>query len=207
MSDQNSPINSPAEEIPSRVPVRFGTAAVKPTVTYVIIGLTIIVFGLQYLSQYLSPNHYDWPYMLGAKVNELILAGQVWRLFTPMLLHGSIMHIGFNMYALYVIGSSLERHYGHWRFLLLYLLGGFTGNVISFILSPNPSIGASTAVFGLVAAEAVFIYKNRKLFGSRARGMLMNLGLVILVNLVLGLSPGIDNWGHLGGLAGGLIFA
>jgi rhomboid protease GluP len=111
------------------------------------------------------------------------------------------------MYALYVIGSSLERHYSHKRFLLLYVLSGFTGNVLSFILSPNPSIGASTAVFGLVAAEAVFIYRNRKLFGSRARGMLMNLGLVILVNLVLGLSPGIDNWGHLGGLAGGFIFA
>lgn len=207
MSDQNSPINPPEDANPSRVPVRFSTAAAKPTVTTVIIVVTILVFGLQYLSQYLSPNQYDWPYLLGGKFNELILAGQVWRLFTPMLLHGSIMHIGFNMYALYVIGSSLERHYGHWRFLLLYLIGGFTGNVLSFTLSPNPSIGASTAVFGLVAAEAVFIYKNRKLFGSRARGMLMNLGLVILVNLALGLSPGIDNWGHLGGLAGGLIFA
>ena len=207
MSDQYSPNNSPTEGTPSRVPVRFNTAAVKPAVTTVIIGLTILVFGLQYLSQYLSPNQYDWPFLLGAKVNELILAGQVWRFFTPMLLHGSIMHIGFNMYALYVIGSSLERQYGHWRFLLLYLIGGFTGNVLSFMLSPNPSIGASTAVFGLVAAEAVFIFKNRNLFGTRARGMLMNLGLVILVNLVLGLSPGIDNWGHLGGLAGGFIFA
>lgn len=207
MSDQYTPPNPPAAEPPNRVPVRLTTAVNKPVVTYTIIGLTLLVFALQYISQYLSPARYDWPYLLGAKVNELILQGQVWRLFTPMLLHGSIMHIGFNMYALYVIGTSLERHYGHWRFLTLYLIAGFTGNVLSFVLSPNPSIGASTAVFGLVAAEAVFIYKNRALIGPRSRSMLMNLGLVVLVNLMLGLSPGIDNWGHLGGLAGGLIFA
>ena len=66
MSDQNTQTNPPAAENASRVPVRFSTAAIKPMVTYVIIGLTILVFGLQYLSQYLSPNHYDWPYLLGA---------------------------------------------------------------------------------------------------------------------------------------------
>ena len=86
--------------------------------------------------------------MLGAKVNELILAGQVWRLITPILLHASILHIGFNMYALFVIGPQLERFYGHGRFLLLYLIAGFTGNVLSFVLSPNPSLGASTSVLG-----------------------------------------------------------
>jgi rhomboid protease GluP len=208
MTDKYSQTTPPVSSTPTRIPVKFRTAAQKPMVTYVLMGLTIAVFGLQYLSQNLSPNHYDWPYLLGAKVNELILAGQVWRLITPVLLHASLIHIGFNMYALFVIGPSLERYYGHWRYLLLYLIGGFTGNVLSFVLSPNPSIGASTAVFGLVAAEAVFILVNRKLFGSRARGMLMNLGLVIIVNLALGLSSsGIDNWGHLGGLAGGAIFA
>lgn len=207
MTDQYPQNPGQAATGQARIPVRLHAAADKPIVTYVIMALTIVVFGLQYLSQSLSANHYDWPYLLGAKINELILAGQVWRLITPILLHASILHIGFNMYALYVIGPQLERFYGHKRFLLLYLISGFTGNVLSFVLSSSPSIGASTSIFGLVAAEAVFIYTNRKLFGERARGMLVNLGVVILVNLVLGLQPGIDNWGHLGGLVGGLIFS
>jgi len=207
MTDQYNQNQDPASNNSTRIQVKLKTATNKPVVTYVLLGLTVFVFALQYLSQSLSANHYDWPYMLGAKVNELILAGQVWRLITPILLHASILHIGFNMYALFVIGPQLERFYGHWRFLLLYLIAGFTGNVLSFVLSPNPSLGASTSVFGLVAAEAVFIYRNRKLFGDKARGMLVNLGVVIVINLLLGLQPGIDNWGHLGGLAGGLIFA
>jgi rhomboid protease GluP len=207
MTDYNNQNSEPAQGAAPRISVRLHPAAEKPIVTYTILVLTVLVFGLQYLSQSMSGNQYDWPFILGAKVNNLILAGQVWRLITPILLHASILHIGFNMYALFVIGPQLERFYGHWRYLLLYLIAGFTGNVLSFVLSPGTSIGASTAIFGLVAAEAVFIYKNRMLFGSRARGMLINLGVVILVNLALGLQPGIDNWGHLGGLAGGLIFA
>lgn len=79
--------------------------------------------------------------------------------------------------------------------------------MLSFLLSPNPSLGASTAIFGLVGAQVVFILRNKGLFGTRARSMLMNLGMIIAVNLLLGLQPGIDNFGHLGGLAGGALFA
>jgi rhomboid protease GluP len=191
-----------------RVPVTMRAAVNKPVVTYTILVVTILVFGLQWLSQTTTSGQ-DWPFALGGKINEFILQGQLWRLITPVLLHGSLMHIAFNMYALFVIGPSLERHYGHYRFLMLYLIGAFAGNTLSFVLSPNPSLGASTAIFGLVAAEAVFIFKNRQLFGSRARSMLINLGLIIVVNLALGLGvqSGIDNWGHLGGLIGGFIFA
>jgi rhomboid protease GluP len=90
----------------------------------------------------------------------------LWRLFTPLLLHGSIAHIGFNMYALFIIGPGLERYYGHLRFLVLYLLAGFAGNVFSFLFTPALSVGASTAIFGLVAAQGVFLYRHRQLFGA-----------------------------------------
>jgi rhomboid protease GluP len=108
---------------------------------------------------------FDVPAALGMKVNELIIHGQIWRLITPVLLHGSILHLGFNMYALYILGPGLERFYGHWRFLTLYLLAGFAGNVMSFIFSPNPSLGASTAIFGLLGAQGVFLYHNRGIYG------------------------------------------
>ena len=160
---------------------------------------------IQLLTQFIYGH--DLAVELGAKANDAIRAGQLWRFFTPMLLHGSILHIGFNMYALYIFGIGLERRYGHGRFLLLYILSGFAGAVFSFLFSSAYSIGASGAIFGLVSAEGIFLIKNRKLFGTRARGALNNVIFVVAINLFLGLQPGIDNWGHVGGLMGGLIFA
>jgi rhomboid protease GluP len=179
---------------------------VKPTVTYVLLGVTIFVFLLQMVSQSMF-NGTDWPALLGMKSNAAIVQGQWWRLFTPMFLHGGLLHIGFNMYALYILGPGLERHYGHWRFLILYLLSGFTGNVASFIFSAAPSLGSSTAIFGVLGAEAVFLYQNRQLFGSGAQRALVNIVVIAAINLAIGLSPGIDNWGHVGGLTGGTLFA
>ena len=178
---------------------------VKPVVVYSIMGVTILVFLLQLATE--SMMGFDVPAAVGMKVNELIIRGQVWRLFTPMLLHASVLHIGFNMYALYALGPLLERNYGHGRFLLLYLLSGFAGNVLSFLFSPAFSLGSSTAVFGVLAAEGMFLYQNRQVFGSAAQRALGNIITVALINLVIGLSPGIDNWGHLGGLIGGVLFA
>lgn len=168
-------------------------------------AITIIIYLLQMGAQYLLNN--DLPAMMGVKSNELIIAGQFWRLFTPMLLHASIIHIGLNMYALFIFGPGLERNYGHGRFLTLYLLAGFAGNVMSFIFSPANSLGASTAIFGLLGAEAVFLYQNRKIFGRSAQRALLNLVTIAVINLIIGLQPGIDNWGHIGGLLGGTLFA
>ena len=177
---------------------------VKPVATYSLIVITVLIYLLQMATQTLLGT--DIPGVLGMKINEYIIAGQFWRLVTPMFLHGSLLHIGFNMYALVVIGSGLERRFGHWRFLALYLMGSLAGNVFSFLFSPNPSLGASTSIFGLLGAEMVFFYQNRELFGSGARRALQNVVTVAAINFVIGLSPGIDNWGHLGGLLGGLIF-
>lgn len=173
--------------------------------SHIIIALTVGVYLLQNLSELFLG--YDLLFYLGAKVNPFIMKGQLWRLITPAVLHASLIHIGFNMYALYSLGPSLERIFGGWAFIALYLLGAIWGNTLSFFLSPNPSLGASTAIFGLIAAQGVYIYKNQLMLGSAARPLLMNILMVVLVNLILGLSPGIDNWAHIGGLLGGLFFA
>jgi rhomboid protease GluP len=176
-----------------------------PLVTYALAGLIILTFLLQMGSQTLYGT--DLPANLGMKINAAIVEGQYWRLFTPMLLHGSILHIAFNMYALFIFGPGLERYYGHGSFLALFLVSGFAGNVASFLFSPSPSLGSSTAIFGLLGAEGVFLYQNRELFGRSAQRALTNLVVLALINLFLGLSPGIDNWGHIGGLIGGTLFA
>ena len=178
---------------------------VKPRVSYSLIGITIFIFLLQMASQFLLKD--DLLIVWAAKYNHLIRQGEYWRLITPIFLHGSFIHIAFNMYALYVIGPGLEAYYGNMRFLVLYLLAGYAGNIFSFILSPEPSLGASTSIFGLIGAQGIFIYQNRNLFGTKARPLLINIITITMINLTLGLSPRIDNWGHLGGLVGGLIFA
>jgi rhomboid protease GluP len=202
----NQPTTYPEAGGPApQAPVIVKQPSARPIVTYSLIGLTVAVFVLQMASLLLLQD--DYPALLGQKVNTLILRGQLWRFFTPMLLHGSILHIAFNMYALYAIGPQLERFYGHGRYLLLYLLAGFAGNVASFIFTPYDSLGSSTAVFGLFGAFGVFLYQNKSLFGRGAQRALTNIVVVAIFNLVIGLSPGIDNWGHIGGLLAGTSFA
>jgi len=223
-SDSSSPYYPGAQgEVPQSSPsgrwVEVPYPGERPIVTYSLMGITIAAFLLQLASPYLVTNPDPVTKMImelsgqdpftawGMKINEMILRGQFWRLFTPMFLHGSILHIAFNMYALFALGPGLERHYGHGRFLALYLLSGFAGNVFSFLLTDAPSLGSSTAIFGLLGAEGVFIYRNRQLFGETSRRALTNVVTIAVINLIIGLSPGIDNWGHLGGLIGGTLFA
>lgn len=186
-------------------PARIRRPRVNPPyVTYFLIGSCILVYLGQMATA--NPQGSDLLTLWGAKVNSAIIDGQYWRLITPMWLHGSILHLAFNMYALYIFGMNLEGAYGHGRFFMLYLLSGFAGNVVSFMMSPQPSVGSSTAIFGLIAAQGVFLYQNRKLIRN-AQSLLINTLAIAGINLVLGLSPGIDNWGHMGGLIGGLAFA
>ena len=176
-----------------------------PYVTYSIIGITVFVYVLQLLSTYIFGR--DILVLYGARINEAILAGELWRFLTPALLHGSLPHIGFNMYALLSFGTGLERHFGHGRFLLLYILAAFTGNVASFLFSAGYSVGASTAIFGLLAAEGIFLVQNRKVFAGQFRKAIGNIIFIAAINLfIIGSLPGIDNWGHIGGLLGGLMF-
>lgn len=205
----------PAEELPQRFLVRLPGG--KPYVVWGLLVITISVYLLQMASTqglvdlgawscpyFFSP---DLPVCYGLKVNEFIIGGQFWRLLSPILLHGSLLHIGFNMYALYILGPDLERHFGHLPFLGLYLTSGFAGFVVSFILTDAASLGASTAIFGLLGAQGVLIYRNRHIFGRRAQVALRSLINIAVINFLIGLSPGIDNWGHFGGMLGGLLFS
>jgi len=202
----NSGLNSPEPVTPSSQPPIFqiGRRGIAP-ITLGIIALTVLVFLLQSFTSYVLG--YDLPEYWFAKINEFILQGQLWRLVTPILLHGNVLHILMNMYALFIIGPVIERSYGWRRFLALYLLAGVFGNVLSFLFTAEPSLGASTSIFGLIAAQAIYVFRNRTFFGRAAQPMLINIAIIIFINLAIGLIPGIDYWGHVGGLIGGLIFA
>lgn len=151
---------------------------------------------------------------------RVLADGQYYRLFSAMFLHSDqlILHILFNMYALYIIGVMVERFYGHKRFLIIYFLGGLGGSVLSVLLNaPNVvSVGASGAVFAVFGAQIVFLYNHRKLFGETAKAHLRQAILIAVFNFAIGFinamdsdgaTVNIDNWGHVGGFVGGIALA
>ncbi len=135
-----------------------------------------------------------------------VAAGEYWRLWTVTLLHGDLLHLLFNMYALWLVGPIVERWYGRVRFLGFYLACAAAGSTASFVFGGDvPAVGASGAVFGLfgmlLAAGRVHHPVDRQ-----SRGLVGQLGMLIMINLVFGFASGgsIDNAAHLGGLFAGL---
>jgi len=128
-----------------------------------------------------------------------------WRLFTAMWLHGGLLHVAFNMYALYIGGSYLEMIAGKGKYLAIYLIAGVAGNVAVYLLAApiSVTIGASTAIFGIFGALFTYSLHNRDSAVGRA---LQSMGTVILINLVITfVVPGISWQGHVGGLIGGVL--
>jgi membrane associated rhomboid family serine protease len=143
----------------------------------------------------------------GAKVDPLIAQGEIWRLLTPAFLHIGFLHLLINTISLLTLGSSAETLFGHVRFAAIYMVSAISGSVLSFLLSPAISAGASGAIFGLGGALAVYYYRRRN-DGTVERNKLANILFTLGLNLVYGLfAPGIDFWGHVGGLLGGGLLA
>ena len=172
-----------------------------PYITYFLIAVNIIFYVV--------------PMLLGSDVYQYIIdaycihgpsirAGQYYRLLTGIFLHGSIVHLLFNCYALYVLGGQIESFFGKFKYIIIYLFSGLTGSLLSITLSGNVgSIGASGAIFGLMGSLLYFGYHYRVYLGNVIKSQIVPL---ILLNLAIGfISSGIDNWGHIGGLIGGIV--
>jgi membrane associated rhomboid family serine protease len=122
------------------------------------------------------------------------------------LLHADLLHLGFNMYALYLAGTIVERWYGSLRFLAFYLACGAAGSIGSFVFGEaNLGVGASGAVFGLFGVLLAAGRIHRPI-DRQSRGIVSQLLMLVLINIVIGFASGgaIDNAAHLGGLAAGL---
>lgn len=173
----------------------------KPYVTYSIIAVNILMFIITYLMEQ-SGDTYALV-TLGAKVNELIVRGEYWRLFASAFLHSGIPHIAFNMFGLYQAGWMAERLYGGKKYIFIYLSSALVGSVSSFAFSNAVSVGASGAIFGLFGA-LLYVWRKKRRFFSTSFGI--NIIAVLLFNIIYGFTnSGIDNFAHLGGLVGGYI--
>lgn len=147
----------------------------------------------------------------GGNATSEVQRGQWWRLLAATFLHGGVVHLAMNMLGLWAIGQTVERIYGHWVFMLVYLGSALCGSALSLHFSAQSavSVGASGAVFGLAGALLVAVFQHRKtlpkIFGKQ---MLGGMGFFVFYSLAQGFArTGIDNAAHVGGLLAGAVMA
>ena len=168
----------------------------KPIITYALIAINVVVFILSVFNDAILP-------MFAVNRELIVNFNQYYRLFTGMFLHAGILHLLFNMYALYIIGMQLESFLGKAKYLIVYLLSGIGASMLSIFFSNSFSVGASGAIFGLMGALLYFGYHYRVYLDSVVKSQIIPL---IILNLILGFTiSGVDNWAHVGGLVSGVL--
>lgn len=184
-------------------------ADTTPTAMYTLVAINVAVFLFQLASPELVPGVITTsiPALLGAKVNPLISAGEWWRLATPMFLHAGIIHLSIGTFFLLGIGSVLEFALGPIGFLGAYLTSGVVGNLVSFLQTPDVTVGGTGPIYGIVAAYAAFLIKNREAIGTEAADNNVRESLIIASLFALFANPlPIDPCTHAGAAAAGFLF-
>lgn len=174
----------------------------QPIVTYIIMAVCIILFILMELSGGSTNSQILLKY--GANLDILVKNGEYYRLFTCIFLHIGIMHLICNMYSLYVIGREVESLFGKVKYIIIFILSGIFGSIMSIAFTHNTiSASASGAIFGLLGALLYFGINYRTYLGEAIKRTIIP---IIVVNLIIGFfAEGIDLAAHIGGLVGGVL--
>ncbi|MBK8169782.1 MAG: rhomboid family intramembrane serine protease [Sandaracinaceae bacterium] len=178
-------------------------------VTPTIVAINVALFAVQVGTgvDFSTPSIDDlltW----GANYGPLTMNGELWRLFTACFLHIGVMHIAFNMFAMWRSGVFVEQLFGNVPFLVLYLVAGLGGSVVSLVVHNNTvSAGASGAIFGIFGGLAGYLARNRNTMPkSILRSLGANVAQIVVLNIAIGfLVPRIDVAAHGGGLVIGAI--
>lgn len=181
-----------------RVAFQQGVTARGTPATFILLGVNVAVYLLELY--YGGPTYTPVIVRMGALMRDRVLEGEVWRVVTSVFLHASWAHLGFNMLVLWGLGKSLEQILGTSRFVLVYGLAALGGSACSLLLVGQLSVGASGALWGLMAAQLVLALRGRGVLpeGLRAamqRGALINFG----INVMNSMRPGVDWAAHAGG--------
>ena len=190
---------------------RGAYASYQALVTWAIIAINVIVFvvdgALSGGSGFSLAGGSGPLSAAGYVYGPAVANGEWWRLITGAFLHLGLLHIGFNMYALWLFGPIIEQMYGHVEFGVIYLLCALGGNVLTILAAPNvPALGASGAIFGLFGLGFIVSRRRHLLLGPQARAMLSRIGMLLVLNLIITFSVPFISWtGHVGGLAVGAV--
>src|SRR5262245_61943467 len=188
----------------------------RPVVTLVLIFLNVAMFlfglGLA-LKEHIpiadaasgSPRIVE---ACGAVSGEALARGEWWRLVAAFFVHIGLLHLGMNMYALWVLGSISEQMWGRWRFLALYVISGLAGNCVVALTASQGAAGASGAIWGVMTAFLVWVVLNRSaLPPNLASTWMRQVGICLLLNVAISFVPGISMAGHFGGGGFGVVAA
>ncbi|XP_031255885.1 RHOMBOID-like protein 9, chloroplastic [Pistacia vera] len=150
---------------------------------------------------------FSLPLLYGAKINDLILVGEWWRLVTPMFLHSGLCHIALGCWALLTFGPQVCKNYGSFTFLLIYTLGGFSGNLTSFLHTPEPTVGGTGPVFAIIGAWLIYQMQSKDVIEKDVSESMFQKAVVAttLSFIISNLGP-IDNWTHFGAAFTGIIY-
>ena len=182
-----------------------------PYLTYIIMGICVLLYLLTsfYGGNILEQNP-NVLYKFGALVSANFIGNnyiELFRLVSSVFLHAGLLHLMCNMYSLYVIGPQLESFYGKSKFIIIYIVSGVVGNLLSmaFLQDNVVSVGASGAIFGLLGSLLYFGYHYRVYLSGVIKSQIIPL---IILNLGIGfVASGINNFAHIGGLIGGLLIS
>ena len=192
-----------------------------PVVTYALVTINIVIYlicaaishsfvepagGVGASSALVTNPLYYHGVLVGSFISQDPI--QAYRLFTSMFLHENWVHIGLNMWSLYILGTVTERIFGAWRYTALYFVSGIIAGVVQAIVSPNvASLGASGAIFGVFGAFGAFIWLRRRQLGRAGSSLISQWVILIVINFVIDFSntSTIAVWDHVGGIATGLI--
>ncbi|MFJ5445578.1 rhomboid family intramembrane serine protease [Methylobacillus methanolivorans] len=179
-------------------------------VTKCLIAANLLVFVLMLFNGagfWHSPNNVQLAW--GANFGPATQDGEWWRLFTALFLHFGAVHLTLNMIAFWDGGQLVERMYGHWRYLTIYLVSGLLGNLVSLVWQGNQAVsgGASGAIFGIYGALIVFLWQERAVLDRHEFRWLFGGACVFAIaTIALGfMIPSIDNAAHIGGFVAGLL--
>jgi len=181
-------------------PLRGGVSA-----TQVLIGAIVGMFVVELIlggprSLIQGPDQQTL-FGLGAMQPLAIADGQFWRLFSAMALHAGLLHLGFNAYALWLFGRSLEGSLGRTWFVIIVFVSGFLASAASYVFGP---IGASGAIFGVFGGFIAYNYRRRHT--ALASANLRSAVMLIVLNALLAIGYRAIDWrAHLGGLIAGFL--
>jgi membrane associated rhomboid family serine protease/tetratricopeptide (TPR) repeat protein len=201
MADQSIPLPTDSQ------PYEVARRRFWPVATLTFFALNFLFFGLEIYAG--GSDNSPVLLNLGAAYGPYLRRGEYWRLVMPIFLHDGWAHILGNSYCLYILGPILERVYGYGRYATIYVAAGMGGAFLSMTVSRNVSVGASGAIFGVAGAMLVTGYVHRDVIPPRW-GRAFGRGMIPFIVLVLASGfwvHRIDNWGHVGGLASGMLLA
>ncbi|CAN4080005.1 unnamed protein product [Withania somnifera] len=147
------------------------------------------------------------PMVYGAKINHLIVLGEWWRLLTPMFLHSGVLHIALGCWVLLCFGPQVCKAYGSFAFFLIYVLGGISGNLISYLHTTELTVGGTGPGFALIGAWLIYQVQNKDMLGKEAPKSMMKKAIIATAfSFLLSNFEPIDNWAHFGSALMGTVY-